>query len=131
MGIDAQIAYITNGYGKVQHLEEINVDMGRKKMRLIDKDSLLELIKDLEVTYQEDLDRFKDEELTNPQRYRDTQRGRIEGVIDCYIDAYNAEEIKAIPVEWIRNYVSIWISEPYKNFALNMINVWEKENDRD
>ena len=28
MGIDAQIAYITSGYGKVQHLEEIDVDMG-------------------------------------------------------------------------------------------------------
>ena len=32
MDIDAQIAYITNGYGKVQHLEEINVDTERKKM---------------------------------------------------------------------------------------------------
>ena len=38
-------------------------------------------------------------------------------------------EVKAIPIEWIRNYVSTWISEPYKNFALNMINVWEKENE--
>lgn len=38
-------------------------------------------------------------------------------------------EVKAIPIEWIRNYVSIWISEPYKNFALNMIDVWEKENE--
>lgn len=36
----------------------------------------------------------------------------------------------AIPVEWIRDYVSIWISEPYKNFALNMIKIWEKENER-
>ena len=35
----------------------------------------------------------------------------------------------AIPVEWIRNYVSIWISEPYKNFVLNMITKWEKENE--
>lgn len=38
------------------------------------------------------------------------------------------EEVKAIPIEWIRNYVSIWISEPYKNFVLNMITKWEKEN---
>lgn len=38
---------------------------------------------------------------------------------------------EAIPVEWIRNYVSIWISEPYKNFALNMITKWEKENEID
>lgn len=30
MGIDARIAYITNGYGKVQPLEEINVDTGDK-----------------------------------------------------------------------------------------------------
>lgn len=37
--------------------------------------------------------------------------------------------VKAIPIEWIRNYVSIWISEPYKNFALNMITKWEKENE--
>lgn len=36
--------------------------------------------------------------------------------------------VKAIPIEWIRNYVSIWISEQYKNFALNMITIWEKEN---
>ena len=41
----------------------------------------------------------------------------------------NAPTVKAIPIEWIRNYVSIWISEPYKNFALNMIKNWEKENE--
>ena len=40
-------------------------------------------------------------------------------------------EVKAIPIEWIRNYVSIWISEPYKNFVLNMIKTWEKENETD
>ena len=40
-----------------------------------------------------------------------------------------ADTVKAIPIEWIRNYVSIWISEPYKNFALNMIKNWEKENE--
>ena len=39
------------------------------------------------------------------------------------------EPEKAISIEWILNYVSIWISEPYKNFVLNMINVWEKENE--
>lgn len=104
-------------------------------MRLIDKDSLLELIKDLEVTYQEDLDRFKDEELTNPQRYRDTQRGRIEGIIDCYIDTYNAEEIEAIPIEWI-----MWHwrrSQPddtqedawMKLGVLKMLRDWKKENE--
>ena len=47
----------------------------------------------------------------------------------CIWDVQCAPTVKAIPVEWIRNYVSIWISEPYKNFALNMINVWEKENE--
>ena len=31
MGIDVQIAYITNGCGKVSHLEEINVDTGDKE----------------------------------------------------------------------------------------------------
>ena len=41
----------------------------------------------------------------------------------------SAPTVEAIPIEWIRNYVSIWISEPYKNFVLNMINVWEKENE--
>lgn len=40
-----------------------------------------------------------------------------------------APTVEAIPIEWIRNYVSIWISEPYKNFALNMIKTWEKENE--
>ena len=38
--------------------------------------------------------------------------------------------LNAIPVEWIRNYVSIWVSEAYKNFVLNMITKWEKENDK-
>ena len=38
--------------------------------------------------------------------------------------------VKAIPIEWIRNYVSIWVSEPYKNFVLNMITNWEKENEK-
>ena len=37
---------------------------------------------------------------------------------------------KYIPIEWIRNYVSIWVSEAYKNFVLNMITKWEKENDK-
>lgn len=103
-------------------------------MRLIDKDGLLELIKDLEVTYQEDLNRFKDEELTNPQRYRDTQRGRIEGIIDCYIDTYNAEEIEAIPIEWIKK----WFSQFYGEQGLEwnkckrfMLEDWEKENEID
>lgn len=101
-------------------------------MRLIDKDSLLELIKDLEVTYQEDLDRFKDEELTNPQRYRDTQRGRIEGVIDCYIDTYNAEEIEAIPVHWILHYVDTHYNvdnyDDIWRYIMKMHDEWEKEN---
>lgn len=108
-------------------------------MRLIDKDSLLELIKDLEVTYQEDLDRFKDEELTNPQRYRDTQRGRIEGIIDCYIDTYNVEEIEAIPNEWIKNYARHKASKGFTEIdcywqsweedVLKMVADWEKENE--
>lgn len=42
-----------------------------------------------------------------------------------------APEVDAIPVEWIRNYVSIWVSEIYKNFVLNMIKTWEKENGKD
>ena len=36
--------------------------------------------------------------------------------------------VEAIPIEWIRNYVSHWVSEIYKNFVLNMIKKWEKEN---
>lgn len=39
--------------------------------------------------------------------------------------------VEAIPIEWIRNYVSHWVSEIYKNFVLNMIEVWEKENETD
>ena len=38
------------------------------------------------------------------------------------------DTVKAIPIEWIRNYVSIWVSEAYRNFVLNMIKTWEKEN---
>lgn len=44
-------------------------------------------------------------------------------------DIKNAPTVEAIPVEWIRGYVSIWVSEPYKNFVLNMIKNWEKENE--
>lgn len=98
-------------------------------MRLIDKDSLLELIKDLEVTYQEDLDRFKDEELTNPQRYRDTQRGRIEGVIDCYIDVYNAEEVKAIPIEQLREWQKQYGNKCTYGTIMKCVEDWEKENE--
>ena len=50
---------------------------------------------------------------------------------DLYYAIVCVEEYikNAIPIEWIRNYVSIWISEPYKNFVLNMIKTWEKENE--
>lgn len=103
-------------------------------MKLIDKDGLLELIKDLEVTYQEDLDRFKDEELTNPQRYRDTQRGRIEGIIDCYIDIYNAEEIEAIPIHWILHYVDTHYNvdnyDGIWRYIMKMHDDWEEENEK-
>lgn len=43
-------------------------------------------------------------------------------------DIDESPTVKAIPIEWIRNYVSHWVSEIYKNFALNMIKTWEKEN---
>lgn len=105
-------------------------------MRLIDKDGFLELIKDLEMTCQEDLGRFKDEELLNPQRYRDIQRGRIEGIIDCYIDAYSAEEIDAIPVEWIKQQLE---KEEYRTFLVDyiewrscldwLLTAWKEENE--
>lgn len=39
--------------------------------------------------------------------------------------------VDAIPVEWVRDYVSHWVSEAYKNFVLNMIKNWEKENEKD
>lgn len=39
--------------------------------------------------------------------------------------------VEAIPIEWIRNYVSHWVSEIYKNFVLNMITKWEKENEQE
>lgn len=42
----------------------------------------------------------------------------------------DAPTVKAIPVEWMRDYVSHWVSEAYKNFVLNMIKNWEKENGR-
>ena len=44
-------------------------------------------------------------------------------------DIENQPTVKAIPVEWIRNYVSHWVSEIYKNLVLNMIKTWEKENE--
>ena len=57
-----------------------------------------------------------------------TKKMTIAEAIDEWSDEGCPPTVDAIPIEWIRNYVSIWISEPYKNFALNMINVWEKEN---
>ena len=47
---------------------------------------------------------------------------------DGYMKGWENARKKAIPIEWIRNYVSIWVSEAYKNFVLNMITKWEKEN---
>lgn len=41
----------------------------------------------------------------------------------------NQPVVDAIPVEWIRDYISHWVSEAYKNFVLHMIKNWEKENE--
>lgn len=43
----------------------------------------------------------------------------------------NINNNNAIPIEWIRDYVGQWVSIPYKNFVLNMIKNWEKENEKD
>ena len=74
---------------------------GRKKMRLIDADKIGEVSAD---PYEEGA--FQDEIRSQPT-------------------------VEAIPIEWIRNYVSHWVSEIYKNFVLNMIKTWEKENEID
>lgn len=42
---------------------------------------------------------------------------------------------KAIPIEWIKDYVGSGVSDDIfqrnRRFVLNMINDWEKENERD
>ena len=95
-------------------------------MRLIDADKLKELFEDLQITFEEDLSRFKDEELHSPERYRDTQRGRVEGVIDCIMDLEQAETVEAIPIDFLRE----WFGCNYNAFTDLMIQ-WEKENEID
>lgn len=42
-------------------------------------------------------------------------------------------EVKAIPIEWIKDYVDFGVSDElaqrYRRFVLNMIKDWEKENE--
>ena len=64
-------------------------------------------------------------------RYRDMSGGSVpNGVWYTFLDdVEKTPTVRAIPIEWIRNYVSHWVSEIYKNFVLNMIKTWEKENE--
>ena len=108
-------------------------------MRLIDADKLKELFEDLQITFEEDLARFKDEELHNPEKYKNTQRGRIEGVIDCIMDLEQAETVEAIPIEWIKEWRKHkWFSnKPIEERIVMAMGVrlmledWEKENEID
>ena len=122
MGIGAQIVYITNGCGKVQHLEEINVDTGRKKMRnrlvdrLVDKAEVLE-------RYGELYEIFDDS--------REIQK-EIDKIYDKINDLPYVE-VKAIPIEWIEKQMAE--REDYGDFntaaAIGYLLLsWEKENER-
>ena len=97
-------------------------------MRLIDADKLKELFEDLQITFEEDLSRFKDEELYSPERYRDTQRGRVEGVIDCIMDLEQAETVEAIPIEWINKWVVTKFAGAGRVIDA-LLDDWEKENE--
>lgn len=74
------------------------------------------------------------EECQNIRHFdKDREKKQIfaDGIDFAWVMLDNAPTVEAIPVEWIRNYVSIWVSEIYKNFVLNMIKTWEKENGKD
>ena len=49
-------------------------------------------------------------------------------------DIQNQPTVKAIPVEWIKDYVGSGVSDDIfqrnRRFVLNMIEDWEKDNDR-
>lgn len=96
-------------------------------MRLIDADKLMLSLADWKLqeapihTYE------KPKEFTAD----DMQRMIWRTIRDCESAVEEQPTVEAIPVEWIRNYVSIWVSEIYKNFVLNMIKTWEKENGKD
>ena len=54
----------------------------------------------------------------------------VDIVSECAELIRDLPSAEAIPIEWILDYVSIWVSEAYRNFVLNMITEWRKENER-
>ena len=123
MGIDAQIVYITNGCGKVQHLEEINVDTRRKKMELNRALEILEYNKDM-LTCDMSISRDPEHQDVSPDYYgKDAE------------DLYNAivcveKYIKnVIPIEWLR----MWFTKKASLIGIVLMGEiesdWEKENE--
>lgn len=122
MGIDAQIVYITNGCGKVQHLEEINVDMGRKKMSLIDPDRVREF--NTKVAADGYSITFK--------TYDRKAYEQVQSLCRLLVDGKDGE---AIPIEWIKEWYKKALSK--SGFTGDeMVSVedlledWEKENEQ-
>lgn len=112
LGIGAQIAYTTNGYGKVQHLEEIDVGMeGRKKMRLIDADKLIASLKPEESVWV--------------------------GLVLAEQVA-NAETVEAIPIEFIKQLIEKFdcergnaIKDTFAHILTGLIEFWEFEQEKE
>ena len=71
------------------------------------------------------------------ERY-DYVRGCMEGYNDCIEDLKTVPEVKAITVEWIKNYASHKASKDlidcywhfWEDDVLKMVADWEKENEK-
>ncbi len=71
------------------------------------------------------------------ERY-DYVRGCMEGYNDCIEDLKTVPEVKAIPIEWIKNYASHKASKDlidcywhfWEDDVLKMVADWEEENER-
>ena len=98
MGTGVQIVYITNGCGKVQHLEGINVDMMGTKMRAIKQNDIIDVIYD---------------------SWYDLPLEEADKVVCDYVNK------KLIPIEWIGKW---WDKQPPKRDSVFfLLRDWERE----
>ena len=60
----------------------------------------------------------------------DLKTWQLDDILSNRVD--NAQTVKAIPIEWIKDYVGSGVSDDIfqrnRKFVLNMIKDWEKEN---
>ena len=70
--------------------------------------------------------------LIDAERVNLYDYGHLREITQEAIDLLNDEPtVEAIPVEWMLDYISCWVSEAYKNFVLQMITKWREENGTD